>query len=411
MSEISHAVVTPSRWSVWTFQGWRTRRRTASTAGSASHEVSTAWRAATAGAHVWRKTRPRNPLERLQIGDTVYCFSFWNTQLKCENETSAEIASLSALLFFSPCLFGHLGESRTISPTSWVPTRLSVQPSSKTDRRRRGGHRAQGRLSCSGRIQGNNTRQGLQQQGVTIRYHPVVPSTRTHPCSPLTLHPGSLSLPQLHSTVNCEMRQHPGNGFRFPANTPTSQGAKVLPDVVSCDASPPFLFYAAGIFFSRTISLQGNIITGRNMLIHCVYGHLKTSNALIFQRNPRDAFGCHRQSVVKTVNPSRKIRFPISISLLVLKRNHICFSNTLCITVRIRIRPRIRVIFTSNTGAKINAFGSGSWWFKVTSSNQHELHSDHFTSFWGWCENRWRSCDGLVPQPGCVSAARPTSFI
>lgn len=181
---------------------------------------------------------------------TFYCFGFWNTHLKCENETSAEIASLSALLFFPPGLFGHLGESRTISPTSWVPTRLSVQPSSKTDRRRRGGHRAQGRLSCSGRIQGNNTRQGLQQQGVTIRYHPVVLSTRTHPCSPpvpLTLHPGSLSLPQLHSTVKWDSTLEMGSGFQL--THPPAREQKFCLMWSHVMQAPLFSFYAAGIFF------------------------------------------------------------------------------------------------------------------------------------------------------------------
>lgn len=81
-------------------------------------------------------------LKRAHILKCCTVFAFWNTHLKSENETRGQIYQWS--LSCCPRLLDHFGESRTFSPTSWVPTRLSVLPFSKNDGVRRRGHRAQG---------------------------------------------------------------------------------------------------------------------------------------------------------------------------------------------------------------------------------------------------------------------------
>lgn len=214
-------------------------------------------------------------------------------------------------LSFPPCLLGHVGESQTFSPTSWVPTRLSVQPFSKNDRRRRGGHRTQGLWAavagsrgithCRVAAAGNNNH--IPPCGFVFTHTPMLTTS------------SSKSPPRLYfldPTALCrEMSQHPGNGLRFPGNTPTSQGEKVLLDVVSCGASNLF-FFSPGIFFwvtgqfpFKATWLQAD--SAEICRFPVSYGHLETNNTLIFRKNPHSAFGCHTQSVVKTITHPEKL--------------------------------------------------------------------------------------------------------
>lgn len=118
-------------------------------------------------------------------------------------------------LFFSPCLLGHLGESRTFSPASWVPARLCVQPFRQNGRRRRGGHRAQGlRAALAG---SRGITHGRVAAAGSTHHTPPGGSGFTHPCSPpvpLNLHPGYISLTQMHSGVKWASSLEMGSSFQ-----------------------------------------------------------------------------------------------------------------------------------------------------------------------------------------------------
>lgn len=217
-------------------------------------------------------------------------------------------------LSFPPCLLGHVGESQTFSPTPWVPTRLSVQPFSKNDRRRHGGHRTQGLWAA---VAGSRGITHCRVAAAGNNNHiPPCGSVFTH--TPMLTTSSSKSPPRLYfldPTALCrEMSQHPGNGLRFPGNTPTSQGEKVLLDVVSCDASNLFFFshrnffWVTGQFPFKATWLQADC---GNMQIPCVlrsFGNKQRSHL------PEKSTQCLWMSYTvsgENNNPSRKIRFPV----------------------------------------------------------------------------------------------------